>query len=350
MPFSHVDNLRFRSYKVLPTEYDNTLSYYETLCKVVDKLNETIDMLNDFEDTYNEFEVRFTTLETQFATILPDIQHALQQVDIAIAEVKSARQELQALSDRVTNLANDLLATETKLRHEYREGDTQTLATSKEYADMLNRIQQADIDSKYTELRAEIRSLLSTYTNQVETLHQMIHNYYTQITNERTQAEQQVLEQALEHDVYIANYVVEHLPEHIVIMNPVRGQYTSLEVAFEDLYTNLRYFAIKAQDFDSWNLTAEEFDALQISAIDFDTNGVREIRGWYPWTMNPFTGHMVPLDQLVQYLCGFHLREAITAREFDNMLLTAQEFDDRTLGAQEFDMRGYNALTFYGEP
>lgn len=34
--------LRFWSQKVLPLVYDDSLSYYEVLCKVTDKLNEVI--------------------------------------------------------------------------------------------------------------------------------------------------------------------------------------------------------------------------------------------------------------------------------------------------------------------
>lgn len=34
-------------YKILPLVYDQTLSYYETLCKVVDKINEVIDYVDN---------------------------------------------------------------------------------------------------------------------------------------------------------------------------------------------------------------------------------------------------------------------------------------------------------------
>lgn len=36
----------FRVYKVLPTEYDNSISYYEVLTKVKFKINEIIDALD----------------------------------------------------------------------------------------------------------------------------------------------------------------------------------------------------------------------------------------------------------------------------------------------------------------
>lgn len=36
-------------YKVLPNEYDNSISYYEVLTKVVDKMNILIDKLNNIK-------------------------------------------------------------------------------------------------------------------------------------------------------------------------------------------------------------------------------------------------------------------------------------------------------------
>lgn len=39
-------NLRFYCQKILPLVYDDSLSYYEVVCKVASKLNEFIDWAN----------------------------------------------------------------------------------------------------------------------------------------------------------------------------------------------------------------------------------------------------------------------------------------------------------------
>lgn len=44
-----VEKFRFRCIKVLPTVYEDALSYYETLCKVSAKLNEVIEQLNQYD-------------------------------------------------------------------------------------------------------------------------------------------------------------------------------------------------------------------------------------------------------------------------------------------------------------
>ena len=42
------------SIKVLPLVYDNSLSYYEVLCKLTNKINELVDTVNELETKLNE--------------------------------------------------------------------------------------------------------------------------------------------------------------------------------------------------------------------------------------------------------------------------------------------------------
>ena len=54
-----VDKLRFWCQKVLPLVYDDSLSYYEFLCKVVAKLNEMIDFINSLPDEYKDLILKY---------------------------------------------------------------------------------------------------------------------------------------------------------------------------------------------------------------------------------------------------------------------------------------------------
>jgi hypothetical protein len=51
--FEHV---KFWCFKVLPLVYDNSLSYYEVLCKIAAKLNEMIDAMAELPETLKEIE------------------------------------------------------------------------------------------------------------------------------------------------------------------------------------------------------------------------------------------------------------------------------------------------------
>lgn len=39
---------------VIPTTFDDTLSYYEILCKVITKVNELVDAVNDLQKQVDE--------------------------------------------------------------------------------------------------------------------------------------------------------------------------------------------------------------------------------------------------------------------------------------------------------
>lgn len=52
-PMGEIGAFRFWCQKVLPAVYDDSLSYYELLCKVIDKLNEVIKKDNEQSDVIN---------------------------------------------------------------------------------------------------------------------------------------------------------------------------------------------------------------------------------------------------------------------------------------------------------
>lgn len=55
---------RFWCYKVLPLVYDDSLSYYEVLCKVVDYINKLIDQDKIFGEEIEELQNELNTVQT----------------------------------------------------------------------------------------------------------------------------------------------------------------------------------------------------------------------------------------------------------------------------------------------
>lgn len=60
---SDIKRLKYWCYKVLPLVYDESLSYYEVLCKVVTKLNEVIETSNKQGDEIKELQEAVNTLQ-----------------------------------------------------------------------------------------------------------------------------------------------------------------------------------------------------------------------------------------------------------------------------------------------
>ena len=63
-----MERLRFWCFKVLPLVYDDSLSYYEVLCQVKEKLNEMIDSLSELPDTIKEIEAAIAQIEEWIRT------------------------------------------------------------------------------------------------------------------------------------------------------------------------------------------------------------------------------------------------------------------------------------------
>lgn len=68
---SEISSFRFWCQKVLPAVYDDSLSYYELLCKVVTKLNEVINSQNSTND-------HVTELAQQFEQLKNDLQDTIE--------------------------------------------------------------------------------------------------------------------------------------------------------------------------------------------------------------------------------------------------------------------------------
>lgn len=81
-----IDKLHFWAQKILPLVYDESLSYYELLCKVVDKLNEVVKNQNELFDEFEDVTQYVVQIAQQ---VVSDyfIEHDLNQmVDDAVSD------------------------------------------------------------------------------------------------------------------------------------------------------------------------------------------------------------------------------------------------------------------------
>lgn len=60
---AELKHFRFWCYKVLPLVYDDSLSYYEVLCKVVNYINELIDQDKIFADEIESLKVELNVVK-----------------------------------------------------------------------------------------------------------------------------------------------------------------------------------------------------------------------------------------------------------------------------------------------
>ena len=125
--------------KIVPLVYDDTLSYYEFLCKVLNKMNEAIESLNalgvrvdDLEAAVEQLQTiidgldgRLTTVERDLSTAqgdIRDLQTAVGNINTAIETINTTIVNIQGqVTDNTTNISaiqgsiSDILDTITEL-------------------------------------------------------------------------------------------------------------------------------------------------------------------------------------------------------------------------------------------
>lgn len=191
-----------------------------------------------------------------------------------------------------------------------------------------------DMNAKDTELDEKINKVQADLLEKVNTLNILIYKLNAE-TREYIDSEVTKLYE------YIKLYV----PNNIQVLNPVKGYYTSLNQALNDMYDNLRYYALTCNEFDSLNLTCTEFDELFLSCTEFDLYSAKRFRVDSNLYMhNPFTGKYVFYQDVIYQIAELNFNNPITAREFDALLLTVAEFEAKALSAYNFDNNAKTSL------
>lgn len=101
---------RFWCQKVLPAVYDDSLSYYETICKIADSLDKCIDYLDYLDKeviTWDELNPKLDNLQGQIDVVnatLRDYKNHLDNLDGEIARLDTRiTEELQTMREWVLN-------------------------------------------------------------------------------------------------------------------------------------------------------------------------------------------------------------------------------------------------------
>lgn len=99
MAYKKIENFRFWCQKVLPTIYDDSLSYYEVLCKIRDLINDIITNMDSLAEAIEDLDTRLDAVEDK----LNDLSHLI------IDEVKKYIQS----DEFINQLIDELTSSET---------------------------------------------------------------------------------------------------------------------------------------------------------------------------------------------------------------------------------------------
>lgn len=265
--------------RILPVTYTDSISPYDQMCKIQDKINEVIEALNninvDFENYVNQ---KINELKTY---------------------VDSENQKQTILLENEINEVDGKLST--FIETTYAEFVTET-------------------GQKFTEVYEEISK--------------RIFEVYTYIDNADNSIKQLI---AVEIEK-LKKYVDESILGKILIFNPTTGYKESIDKVVNDIYDTLRYWGVTALEFDDYGITCTSFDNMDLSAIKFDVYGREWFGKYYPHYIFDFENGSYDRIQDVLYRFVQTTRPlSIEAGAFDGKDKDATTLDGYAFTAYTFD-------------
>lgn len=272
--------LFFKCHKILPLVYDESLSYYEVLCKVAKSVNEVIETTNQLNDNVSDINSR----ENQLADKVNEIAE----------EINNFETEINGKFDEL------VVRIEAELGEKFEDYDRQFAELKAETQAELQALEEEMKDFmefKFPGFEAEIRALVDEQLGLI----------------------QQKFD-SLEDDLkgYIYNElqkILEEIPHHVWVLDPTTGEYGDIQSVINNFYNVLRYWALTADEFDSLGMTVDELEHITVNGVD---RGLTCLE----WDMYAklFINVDKDKDKVGSYLTG-ELVELVDNVNINNMLL-----------------------------
>lgn len=284
--------LKFWCQKILPMTFDDSLSYYEVLCRTRNKLNEVVNAMNNYTDELKSYVEELSA--ENLATMQKQFDELQAKVD---QELTGIRNEMDQLTGQLDDTMND-----------FRD----------EIAEQIQD-QQAWVEQQIA--------------NQEAYINETVHKVYSALNDTLTEAKA--------YTDFRLEQFQEEFPEltTVYVRNPVTGFVTTLQEAIYDMYDALRYMALTAFQYDTLDMTAQDYDDRTIPAWFYDRYAIvffwRLFPWWYAFSGN--SGKKITLRAATQELWANDRTNGLTAQAFDGLEQTAQQFDAADKTAYAFD-------------
>lgn len=237
---SNVTKFKWLCYKVIPLVYDQSLSYYEFLAKVLDKLNELIDsnnaqneLLIEFGQEIDEWEKRTDEKYNAFvAKITEDIDNWETETENKFNEMyNNFTEQINASFEKFKQDSTDLYTTFTNnvnselgdMRTDIADFKSDTTADIEKFKTDTN----TDISEWKTATQQNYDAFVSQSQQQYNNFITQADNKYTQFTTDITNLVKQYADQIEEDQTALEAKVDKQLDDHTAEINQILTQFKS---------------------------------------------------------------------------------------------------------------------------
>lgn len=397
MAWKDLSKFRYWCNKVLPTIYDDSLSYYEVLCKCVDILNNVIEDVEYLGDEYQPLVQKITELTNAYNrlnhtvnTSLVELNRRCTQLEDDLVEQKDALLTvIYTVRDGLQNQMNDLntgyqslYSWLTSLSAMIQAGDASTYLKSKKYTD-------DEIIKLKKQLATNISwNVVNPFTGEVDNIQNVLDMFYEILgygaftcwqfdsagytceyldslgytaldfdmwgryivlfnfdTSNVVTVEmlgEYVKREELEHYALKTDLEPYALKSELVVYNPVNGFQNTIQQVIDTL-ASFHMCGNNCVTLDGLDYTATQYDGIGFTAYEFDFKGIVKTCGLY---ISPVTGEREPLQNILIEMVGLH-QMGVTTTEFDGMSADCNTLDGIEYTAFMFDFFGLSV--FVGE-
>lgn len=304
----------------LPLVYGESISYYETLCQMADKLNEVIVWLDGYEDELKAYvDAKYLELLNQ---VTKDINDFKALVNSQITQMQG---EIDAIQDNVDQQLSDM--------HDYVNGQVADLTNfvNTQIKNLENRV-----DDKLADNERWVRLQISMLDNKLQ----------LQISELKITIASNLLLAQSYTDVQIAK-LIKKIPmfQNVIVVCPVDGRTEPLQDALNHMYQLFRNCAFTALEYDKLGLTAQQWEDLGYTAKEFDDNGLCDMQPEDPahFAFNGVTGLNTSIRDNIYQLYQLHRVDGLTAQAYDVLDMSAETFDTNVTTAYNYDWTGIAA-------
>lgn len=263
---------RFWCQKILPLSYDDSLSYYEALCKISGKMNEIIDMVNSYKEEYISY------VNEQIENLKRYVDENDEELNHLILELHD--QAIQHTNDSVLNLKNEVYSDIEKINHE--------LSVMKLFIIADQNRQDKDIERKLKRLYQDVEKLLKKVNGMVinpvfgglTSIQQALDDIYNYLRydaftcfefdgmNETCEYWDSLKFTAYEFDLYGSRKYGKRRCD-CYMFDPFTGELKKVPDVIYDMVSRQRD-SYTCQEYDALEITATVFTQKEITALQFD--------------------------------------------------------------------------------
>lgn len=153
--------------KVIPLAFDESLSYLEMLCGMLDKLNQTINEVNRMSEIVDNIDVNFDEINNKISAINIHLENIDGNIIDLYNKTNTNTENINLLNTRITNEINDL---DTTLRNLINS----SYDTLKDYVD----VQDGLLDEKINNIQIGAINVYDPTTGLLQPLQIVINNLY----------------------------------------------------------------------------------------------------------------------------------------------------------------------------